>query len=148
MKQCQSNQKKLNQINNLELTDSIEVEKVFDLIKWNASGLIPAVVQSEDDRKILMLAWVNSQALKMSIETATATYYSRSRKKIWVKGETSGNTQTIKKINLDCDLDSVLFIVEQKNKTACHTNRESCFFYQLDDEKKIFNITLEVKNNK
>lgn len=148
MKQCQPNQKKFNQINNLELTGSIEVEKVFDLIKWNASGLIPAVVQSEDDKKILMLAWVNSQALKMSIETTTATYYSRSRKKIWVKGETSGNTQTIKKINLDCDLDSVLFIVEQKNKTACHTNRESCFFYQLDDEKKIFNITLEVKNNK
>jgi phosphoribosyl-AMP cyclohydrolase len=105
--------------------------KWLDTINWSADGLIPAITQDENSGKILMMAWMNRAALKRTIETGQAVYWSRSRKKLWYKGEESGHTQIIKTIHLDCDADVLLLTVEQKGEIACHTGRQSCFFRQL-----------------
>lgn len=109
----------------------------LDTINWSDDGLVPAIAQEEGSGKILMVAWMNREALKRTVETGEAIYWSRSRKKLWHKGEESGHTQTIKAIHLDCDEDVLLLSVEQKGGIACHTGRQSCFFRQLSNGKWI-----------
>ncbi|WP_347887850.1 phosphoribosyl-AMP cyclohydrolase [Nitrosomonas europaea] len=106
-------------------------DKWLDTINWSANGLIPAIAQDKNSGKILMVAWMNREALKRTVESGEAVYWSRSRKKLWHKGEESGHTQKIDAIHLDCDEDILLLSVEQKGGIACHTGRQSCFFRQL-----------------
>ena len=97
-----------------------------------AGGLVPAVVQDLKSGRVLMLAYMDKQAWEMTLRTGQATYYSRSRQKIWLKGETSGHRQNIKEIWIDCDHDTVLLKVEQLGGAACHTGYESCFFSKIE----------------
>lgn len=101
-------------------------------IKFNADGLIPAIAQDHESGRILMMAWMNSDALQLTAETKTAVYFSRSRAKLWHKGESSGHTQTVHDIRLDCDADVIVLSVTQAGGIACHTGRESCFYQRLD----------------
>ena len=102
--------------------------KPQDTIQFNEKGLVPVITQDYSSNEILMMAWMNKEALDLSIETKKAVYFSRSRKKLWFKGEESGNYQDIIEIFTDCDQDVVLIKVNQKGGIACHTGRESCFF--------------------
>jgi phosphoribosyl-AMP cyclohydrolase len=99
-------------------------------LKWNEQGLIPAVAQHHRTGEILMLAYMNRESLEETIRTGYATYWSRSRKKLWKKGETSGNVQNVKQILLDCDADALVLLIDQKGP-ACHTGEESCFYRVL-----------------
>tara|TARA_B100000795_G_C22688104_1_gene394503 strand:+ start:216 stop:614 length:399 start_codon:yes stop_codon:yes gene_type:complete len=105
-----------------------------DSIIWNEDGLVPVIVQDIMTNKVIMFAWMNKETLKQSIEKRKAIYWSRSRKKIWMKGEESGHIQYIKEILLDCDSDTLLIKVRQEGGIACHTGRESCFFNQINME--------------
>ena len=100
--------------------------------KYNADGLIPAIVQDSTTKRVLMMAWMNDQSIRMTLEKGQMCYFSRSRQKYWLKGETSGNTQRVVRWAVDCDKDTLLFEVEQKGG-ACHTGYESCFFQELDE---------------
>ncbi|MEM2281912.1 MAG: phosphoribosyl-AMP cyclohydrolase [Candidatus Bathyarchaeia archaeon] len=97
-------------------------------------GLIPVIVQDINTKEVLMLAYTNLEALEKTVETGYAHYWSRSRKKLWMKGETSGNVQKVKRILVDCDYDTLLFLVEQKGN-ACHTGQRTCFHNQLELRK-------------
>ncbi len=101
-------------------------------IKFNSNGLIPAIAQDEQSGRILMMAWMNSEALQLTAQTQTAVYFSRSRNKLWHKGESSGHTQQVHDIRLDCDADVIVLSVTQVGGIACHTGRESCFYQRLD----------------
>lgn len=105
--------------------------KQLDFAKGD--GLIPVVVQDFVSKEVLMLAYTNIEALEKTLETGYAHYWSRSRQKLWMKGETSGNVQRIKDIIVDCDYDALLFLVEQKGN-ACHTGKRTCFHNKLSDE--------------
>lgn len=98
-----------------------------------SGGLIPAIAQDYNSGEILMLAYMNQAALDATLSTGKATYYSRSRQTLWVKGETSGKLQLVKEIRIDCDDDAVLLKVEQLGKAACHTGHRSCFFKKVED---------------
>ena len=102
-------------------------------INWSADGLIPVVTQEIASGRVLTLAWANREALQRTAETLEAHYWSRSRKKLWRKGEESGHVQKVHSIRTDCDQDVVLFEVEQVGGSACHTGRHSCFFLELRD---------------
>jgi phosphoribosyl-AMP cyclohydrolase len=99
---------------------------LIERVRFNADGLVPVVTQSAVSGKVLMLAWMNSDALVQTVESGQATYFSRSRNEIWVKGLTSGNTQSVKEIRIDCDSDALLLTVEEAGP-ACHTGDETCF---------------------
>ncbi|MFO1350742.1 MAG: bifunctional phosphoribosyl-AMP cyclohydrolase/phosphoribosyl-ATP diphosphatase HisIE [Gammaproteobacteria bacterium] len=103
-------------------------------IRWNEAGLIPVIAQDAGNGRVLMLAWMNAEALQATIASGEAVYWSRSRGQLWRKGETSGHLQKIRDIRLDCDNDALLLLVEQVGGIACHTNRESCFFQELQDD--------------
>jgi phosphoribosyl-AMP cyclohydrolase len=107
----------------------------LDQIRFNEQGLVPAIAQEIGTGKVLMLAWMNQEALKLTIEKKRAVYWSRSRGKLWFKGEESGHVQQLKDIRLDCDNDVILLTVEQIGGVACHTGRHHCFFQQLQDEQ-------------
>ena len=102
-------------------------------INWSADGLIPVVTQEAASGRVLTVAWANREALQRTAETLEAHYWSRSRKKLWRKGEESGHVQKVRSIRTDCDQDVVLFEVEQVGGIACHTGRHSCFFLELRD---------------
>lgn len=102
-------------------------------VNWNEEGLVPAIAQDATSGDILMVAWMNREALKQTVERGEAVYWSRSRKKLWHKGEESGHIQKVKEIRLDCDEDVILLKVEQVGGIACHTGRRSCFFQRLID---------------
>lgn len=104
----------------------------LDAVKWNADGLVPVIAQDASDGRVLMVAWMNREALQLTGEGDHAVYWSRSRQKLWHKGEESGNRQQIKEIRLDCDNDVIVLQVEQKGGIACHTGRRSCFFQRLE----------------
>ncbi|MGM0436736.1 MAG: bifunctional phosphoribosyl-AMP cyclohydrolase/phosphoribosyl-ATP diphosphatase HisIE [Bacillota bacterium] len=104
-----------------------------DELKFNDKGLLPAVLQDYKCGKVLMLAYMNKEAYRKSIETGKATFWSRSRQKLWVKGETSGNYQYIKDIKIDCDKDTLLLLVDPEGP-ACHTGNESCFYRKIEEE--------------
>jgi phosphoribosyl-AMP cyclohydrolase len=103
------------------------IERVLAEIKFGADGLVPAIAQQHDTGEILMVAWMNADAVRVTLEEGHACYWSRSRQKLWRKGETSGQTQVLKEFRLDCDGDTVLLLVEQEG-VACHTGRRNCFF--------------------
>ena len=102
-------------------------------IQWDADGLVPAIAQDAGDGTVLMVAWMNREALKLTVQEGRAVYWSRSRGKLWHKGEESGHQQRVKELRLDCDNDVVLLQVEQRGGIACHTGRRSCFFKRLQD---------------
>jgi len=104
----------------------------LDSIKWDADGLVPAIAQETGTGSILMMAWMNRESLALTRETGHAVYWSRSRRKLWHKGEESGHQQVVKTLRIDCDADVVLMEVEQKGGIACHTGRHHCFFRELD----------------
>ena len=108
------------------------ISNLISDIKWDDRGLVTVVVQDYRSDKILMVAWANEAAVIKSIENGRACFWSRSRRALWLKGESSGNYQLIKDIYLDCDGDSLVFKVEQVGGIACHTGRNSCFFKRLD----------------
>ena len=103
----------------------------LDTIKWDAKGLVPAIAQEQATGKILMMAWMNREALGLTRETGHAVYWSRSRGKLWHKGESSGHQQVVHAIRVDCDADVVLLEVEQKGGIACHTGHHNCFYREL-----------------
>ena len=103
-------------------------------IKWDSDGLVPVIAQDFKTNKVLMFAWMNQEALELTQKNKKAFYWSRSRKKIWEKGEESGHTQNVREIRLDCDGDVVLLKIEQVENIACHTGRETCFYQKLDDK--------------
>lgn len=108
----------------------------LDAIKWDAQGLVPVIAQEAGTGDVLMLAWMNREALQKTAELGRAVYFSRSRNKLWFKGEESGHVQRVKEIRLDCDQDVILLQVEQTGHQpgiACHTGRHSCFYSMLDD---------------
>ncbi len=105
----------------------------LDRIRWNDDGLVPVVTQEQATGRVLTLAWANREALQRTVATGEAHYWSRSRGKLWHKGEESGHVQKLKALRLDCDADVVLFEVEQVGGIACHTGRHSCFFLELRD---------------
>ena len=105
----------------------------LDEVPWNEHGLIAAIVQDGSSHRILTLAWMNRDALQKTVESGEAVYWSRSRKKLWRKGEESGHVQKVLEVRLDCDADAVLLRVEQAGGIACHTGRQSCFFRKLEN---------------
>ncbi len=122
-----------------------------DQIKWDERGLVPVVAQDYETKDVLMVAYMNEEALDLTLKTNKVHYYSRSRKKIWLKGEESGHTQEVKSILIDCDNDTILIMIDQK-VAACHTGYRSCFYRMWDkgwkivgkkifDEKKVYGDT-------
>jgi phosphoribosyl-AMP cyclohydrolase len=105
----------------------------LEQLSWNSDGLVPAIAQDHRSGEILMLAWMNREALRLSREQGRAVYWSRSRQKLWFKGEESGHVQQLHEIRIDCDADVVLLQVEQQGGIACHTGRRRCFFRVLQD---------------
>jgi phosphoribosyl-AMP cyclohydrolase len=105
----------------------------LNAIKWNDVGLVPAIAQDADSNRILMVAWMNRDALRLTMEQQRAVYWSRSRQKLWFKGEESGHIQAVEEIRLDCDADVILLKVRQRGGIACHTGRESCFYRRLEN---------------
>ena len=104
-----------------------------DDILWNSDGLAPAIAQDAETGKILMVAWMNREALQLTVTENRAIYWSRSRRKLWRKGEKSGNVQQLKELRIDCDKDVIMMQVEQVGGIACHTGRVSCFYRVLKD---------------
>ncbi|WP_036160765.1 phosphoribosyl-AMP cyclohydrolase [Marinimicrobium sp. LS-A18] len=105
----------------------------LDQVKWNDDGLVPAIAQDADSGRILMMAWMNRESLALSARENRAVYWSRSRGKLWRKGESSGHVQELKSIELDCDADAIVLKVKQLGGIACHTGRESCFYRTLKE---------------
>ena len=105
----------------------------LDDIKWTDEGLVPVIAQDHATGKVMMFAWMNRESLELSVKEGRAIYWSRSRNKLWRKGEESGHVQKIKDIRLDCDNDVILMQIEQVGGIACHTGRERCFYKQLQD---------------
>ena len=105
----------------------------LDEVKWDAQGLVPVIAQEQGTGDVLMFAWMNREALALTVEKGEAVYWSRSRRKLWHKGEESGHTQKVREIRLDCDKDVILLRIEQTGGIACHTGRRSCFFNRLDE---------------
>ena len=110
--------------------------KWLNKVKWDENGLVPVIAQEAESNVILMFAWMNRDALTKTVELGEAVYWSRSRKKLWHKGEESGHTQKVLEIRLDCDEDVVLLKIEQVGGIACHTGRHSCFYQKLEGEAK------------
>jgi phosphoribosyl-AMP cyclohydrolase len=113
----------------------VSSEAWLNKVNWSEDGLVPAIAQDADNGDILMVAWMNREALKQTVALGEAVYWSRSRKKLWHKGEESGHTQKVKEVRLDCDEDVVLLKIDQVGGIACHTGRRSCFFQRLEKGK-------------
>lgn len=107
---------------------------LLDNLKFNSDGLIPAIVQDHQNGQVLMMAWMNQESLQQTLETGRCTYWSRSRQSFWIKGETSGHLQHVKRISVDCDQDCLLIQVEQVG-AACHENYRSCFFRDIEENE-------------
>lgn len=105
----------------------------LDEVKWDAQGLVPAIAQDAESGRVLMVAWMNRESLRQTADKGEAVYWSRSRQKLWHKGESSGHVQLVKELRLDCDNDVIVMQVEQKGGIACHTGRESCFYKKFVD---------------
>lgn len=107
----------------------------LDEVKWDADGLVPAIAQDAASGKVLMMAWMNRESLQLTVDEGHAVYWSRSRQKLWRKGEESGHVQNVKEMRLDCDADVILLLIEQVGGIACHTGRERCFYRQFQDNQ-------------
>lgn len=123
-------------------------EDWLDAVKWDAQGLVPAIAQEHGTGTILMMAWMNPESLRLTREIGHAVYWSRSRGRLWHKGEESGHQQVVHAIRIDCDADVVLLEVEQKGGIACHTGRHNCFFRELDAEGRWIEIAPVLKDPK
>jgi phosphoribosyl-AMP cyclohydrolase len=110
-------------------------EAWLDAVRWDAAGLVTAIAQEVLTQKVLMVAWMNRAALQETVRTGQAVYWSRSRARLWRKGEESGHTQRVREVRLDCDGDVVLLKVEQSGGIACHTGRHGCFFSRLEGDR-------------
>ncbi|MGE9658041.1 phosphoribosyl-AMP cyclohydrolase [Snodgrassella alvi] len=108
-------------------------DTLLDAIKWDDKGLVCAVVQDRHTQRVLMVAWMNAEALRQTVTTGLAHYYSRSRQRQWMKGEQSGHTQKVYEMRLDCDGDALVLLVEQSGGIACHTGHASCFYRVYQD---------------
>ena len=117
-----------------EVGQSLPWAEVLDSLLFNDDGLIPAIAQQFDSREILMMAWMNRQSLEETLQTGQVCYFSRSRQKLWRKGESSGQIQLLREMRLDCDGDTILLLVDQTGP-ACHTGRKSCFYNQVKDDR-------------
>jgi phosphoribosyl-AMP cyclohydrolase len=117
----------------------------LDNVNWDANGLVPVIAQEYDTGRILMFAWMNREALQLTNDTKQAVYWSRSRHKLWRKGEESGHIQLLHEIRLDCDEDVILINVEQVGGIACHTGRHNCFFKKLENDEWL--VDQPVKKN-
>ncbi len=109
--------------------------QMLDQVKWNEHGLAAAIAQDAASLEVLMLAWMNPESLRLTLETHEAHYWSRSRQALWKKGETSGHFQRVKEIRLDCDGDAILMKIEQVGGIACHTGRRRCFYRLFEDDQ-------------
>jgi phosphoribosyl-AMP cyclohydrolase len=107
--------------------------KILDMVKFNEDGLVPAIAQDAATGDVLMMAWMTREALQLTIETGRATYWSRSRNKLWIKGEESGNIQEVRSLAIDCDADAILMKINQIGEAACHTGHRSCFYREVSD---------------
>lgn len=114
------------------------MDDVLENLKFDAHGLIPAIVQDHDNGQVLMMAWMNREAVQRTLESGRATYWSRSRQSFWVKGETSGHIQVVRRVSVDCDQDVLLLQVEQTG-AACHENYRSCFFRDVTADGLVVN---------
>jgi phosphoribosyl-AMP cyclohydrolase len=117
----------------LATTTASQTAEWLDAIHWNSEGLIPAIAQDANTGRILMMAWMNREALALTAQLGHAVYFSRSRNKLWHKGESSGHIQQVHEIRLDCDEDVIILHIEQIGNIACHTGRHSCFYRVLKD---------------
>lgn len=111
-------------------------EKALSFIAYNADGLVPAIVQEAGTKDVLMMAWMNEEALKRTLKTGRSWFWSRSRGEYWQKGETSGSRQFVREAYYDCDGDTILLVVDQEGDGACHLGEHSCFFRSFADEPK------------
>ena len=109
------------------------VEAELALVKYNADGLVPVVTQDANTKQVLMMAWMNAETLRMTLAEGRMVYYSRSRKEVWRKGDTSGDRQFVREGFYDCDVDTLLFLVEQEGNVACHTGAVSCFYRKFGE---------------
>ncbi len=123
------------------------MKEIIDKIDWDKSPLIPVVAQDYQTKEVLMLAYMDREALTLTLQTKKAHYFSRSKKRIWMKGESSGNIQNIKDIFIDCDNDTLLIMIEQVGGAACHTGRKSCFFTKLESSEIISDVDERVIAN-
>ncbi len=112
--------------------ENLQAGTWLDEVTWNEQGLVPVIAQELGSKDILMMAWMNRDALLTTLRLGEAVYWTRSRQKLWHKGEESGHTQKVREIHLDCDGDTILLVVEQKDGIACHTGEHSCFFKRWD----------------
>jgi phosphoribosyl-AMP cyclohydrolase len=116
-----------------DLQTNVEGGTWLETLEWDEQGLIPAIAQDAATGRVLMFAWMNREALRETVASGRAVYWSRSRRRLWHKGEESGHVQTVKAIRADCDGDVLLLTIEQLGGIACHTGRESCFYSELQD---------------
>jgi phosphoribosyl-AMP cyclohydrolase len=121
-----------------DINKNSQDQTLLDAVAWNEQGLVPVIAQEVGSKDVLMMAWMNRDALIATLRLGEAVYWTRSRQKLWHKGEESGHTQKVKEIRLDCDGDTILLIVEQKDGIACHTGEHSCFFKQWDSAKAVW----------
>ena len=126
--------------------DQVPFRELVERLTFNDAGLIPVIAQDAETGRVLMLAWMNRVALEKTISTRLMTYWSRSRQKLWLKGETSGHYQSVQSISFDCDGDAVLCKVRQKG-SACHTGRKDCFYLDLDMDGEAVTITSKRASN-
>lgn len=118
---------------------ALALSEVLDKLQFNDSGLIPAVTQDADSKEVLMLAWMNREAIEQTLATRRVTYWSRSRQSLWVKGETSGHIQRLKSMRFDCDGDAILCLAQQTGG-ACHTGRDNCFYFEVDSDNSVVTL--------
>jgi phosphoribosyl-AMP cyclohydrolase len=111
----------------------MDAQALIDVVTFDDDGLVLAIAQDADTKQVLMVAYMNEATLRQTLDTGRMTYWSRSRQKVWKKGETSGNVQHVRSVRVDCDGDALLFGVEQEGGAACHTGHRSCFFRRLED---------------
>ena len=129
------------QLESMAVGEGLPLEQVLAALPWNADGLLPAIAQQHDTREVLMLAWMNREALDETLATGRVCYFSRSRQQLWRKGESSGQVQALKALRFDCDGDTLLLEVDQTGP-ACHTGRRSCFFSKVEGDRVV--VTGEV----
>lgn len=116
--------------------EKLRAMSFIDQLSFDGNGLIPAIAMQHDSGEVLMMAWMNEEAIRLTLESGQVTYWSRSRRALWRKGETSGHTQKLVELRVDCDKDCLLLLVEQTGP-ACHTNRRSCFYHAVRDGKTL-----------
>ena len=134
------------ELENSEPGDQIPFRELVEQLRFNDAGLVPVIAQDVETETVLMLAWMNRVALEQTISTGLMTYWSRSRQKLWLKGETSGHYQSVQSISFDCDGDAVLCKVRQEG-SACHTGRKHCFYLGLDVDGETVTITSKRASN-